>query len=118
VNDKTQVVPQPPYSPSLSPADFFLFRKLKVSLKERRFEPVEKIKNTIAADANFLFSKSHVECHEKWKRRWNRIDAVGAISKGIVFNKMYLEYNVLYLTSPTVLLLNTEVQTNGLTSNA
>jgi hypothetical protein len=44
-------------------------------------------------------------------------NAVGAISKGTVFNKMYLEYIVLYLTSPTVL-LNTEVQTNGLTSNA
>ena len=43
-NDKTPVVPQPTYSPSLSPAYFFLFPKLKVSLKERRFEPVEEMK--------------------------------------------------------------------------
>jgi len=31
------VVPQPPYSPDLAPADFFLFPKLKTSLKGRRF---------------------------------------------------------------------------------
>jgi hypothetical protein len=51
------VVPQPTYSPNLSPADFFMFPKLKVSLKERLFEPAEEIKNTIAADADFLFFK-------------------------------------------------------------
>jgi hypothetical protein len=32
------------YSPSLSPGDFFLLPKLKVSLKECRFEPVEERK--------------------------------------------------------------------------
>jgi hypothetical protein len=44
-----------------------------------------------------------VECHEKWKRRWNRINDVGAISEGIVLNKMYLECILLYVTIPTVL---------------
>jgi len=34
---ETTVVPQPPYSPDLAPADFFLFLKLKSSLKGRRF---------------------------------------------------------------------------------
>ena len=32
------VVPQPPYSPDLSPCDFFLFPKLKFHLKGRHFE--------------------------------------------------------------------------------
>jgi transposase len=38
---ETTLVPQPPYSPDLAPADFFLFTKLKFVLKGRRFEPVE-----------------------------------------------------------------------------
>jgi transposase len=37
------VVPQPPYSPDLLPADFFLFPKLKFSLKGQRFESTEEI---------------------------------------------------------------------------
>ena len=36
------VVPQPPYSPDLAPADFFLFPQLKSSLKGRRFQTVEE----------------------------------------------------------------------------
>jgi len=36
-HEKT-VVPQAPYSPDLSPADFFLFSKLKSSMKGRRFQ--------------------------------------------------------------------------------
>jgi transposase len=38
------VVPQPPYSPDLAPANFFLFPKLKSTLKGRRFKTVEEIK--------------------------------------------------------------------------
>ena len=37
-------VPQSPYSPDLAPADFFLFPKLKSSIKGRRFQTVEDIK--------------------------------------------------------------------------
>jgi len=38
------VVPQSPYSPDLAPADFFLFPKLKSTLKGRRFQMIEQIK--------------------------------------------------------------------------
>jgi len=37
------VVPQPPYSPDLSPLDFFLFPKLKFHLKSRHFGTVVNI---------------------------------------------------------------------------
>jgi len=40
----TIVVPQPPYSPDLAPADFFLFPKLKSTLKGRQFQTIEEIK--------------------------------------------------------------------------
>jgi transposase len=36
-------VPHPPYSPNLAPADFFLFPKLKTTLKGRRFQTIEEI---------------------------------------------------------------------------
>ena len=45
---QTSVVPHPPYSPELNPADFFLFSKLKTTLKGRRFQTIEEIrKNAI-----------------------------------------------------------------------
>jgi hypothetical protein len=34
-HETTIVVPQPPYSPDLAPADFFLFPRLKSTLKGR-----------------------------------------------------------------------------------
>ena len=35
------VVPHPPYSPDIAPSDFFLFSKLKMKLKGRRFQTEE-----------------------------------------------------------------------------
>ena len=37
------VVPHPPYTPDLTPADFFLFPKLKTTLKGRRFQTIAEI---------------------------------------------------------------------------
>ena len=38
---QTSVVPHPPYSPDLAPADFFLFPKLKTTLKGRHFQTIQ-----------------------------------------------------------------------------
>ena len=40
---QTSVVPHPPYSPDLAPADLFLFPKFKTTLKGRRFQTTEEI---------------------------------------------------------------------------
>jgi hypothetical protein len=40
---QTWVVPHSPYSPDITPAEFFLFPKLKTTLKGRRFQTVEGI---------------------------------------------------------------------------
>jgi len=37
------VIPHPPYSPDLSPCEFFLFPKLKRRIKGRRFDTIEEI---------------------------------------------------------------------------
>jgi len=43
VCNKIAVIPHPPYSPDLAPCDFFLFPKLKLKLKGRRFGTAEEI---------------------------------------------------------------------------
>jgi transposase len=40
---QTSVVPHPPYSSDLATAEFFLFPKLKTSLKGRRFQAAVEI---------------------------------------------------------------------------
>jgi hypothetical protein len=35
------VIPHPPYSPDLAPCDFFLFPKMKMKLKGRRFDTTD-----------------------------------------------------------------------------
>jgi hypothetical protein len=37
------VITHPPNSPGLAPCDLFLFPKMKLKLKERRFDTVEEI---------------------------------------------------------------------------
>jgi len=41
------VVPQYPYSPDLSPCDFFLFPRLKTHLKERHFGTLDNIQKSV-----------------------------------------------------------------------
>jgi hypothetical protein len=44
---QTSVVPHPPYSPDLAPADFFLFLKLKTTLKGCRFQTIEEFRKML-----------------------------------------------------------------------
>jgi transposase len=37
------VIPHPPYSPDLAPCEFFLYLKIKLKLKGRRFDTIEEI---------------------------------------------------------------------------
>jgi hypothetical protein len=43
--NKIAVIPHPPYSPDLAPCDFFLFPKLKLKLKGRRFDTIDEIQD-------------------------------------------------------------------------
>ena len=44
VKNKTVLMSQPPYSPGLAPADFFLSPKLKTPMKGKHFATIEEIK--------------------------------------------------------------------------
>jgi len=68
------VVPHPPYLPDLAP-DFFLFSKLKVELKGRRFRTVEEIQAESQAVLNTLWENDFQECFKNWQRHWDRFQA-------------------------------------------
>ena len=44
VKNKIVTMPQPPYSPDVAPADFYLFPKLKTPMKGKHFATIEEIK--------------------------------------------------------------------------
>jgi len=68
----TTVIPQPPYSPDVAPADIFLFPKLKSTLKGRRFDSIEDIKKNCTADLKRIPKKAFQKAFESWKKRWQQ----------------------------------------------
>jgi len=62
------VVPQPPYSPDLSPCDFFLFPKLKFYLKGHHFGTVENIEKAVTDQLNAIPVSDYQRCYEEWER--------------------------------------------------
>jgi hypothetical protein len=45
-------ISQPPCSPDLAPADFFIFPVVETALKGKRFQDVEDIKKNVTAELN------------------------------------------------------------------
>ena len=68
----TTVLPQPPYFPDLASADFFLFPKLKSTLKGRRFESIEAIKTNSLAHLHSSPKTAFQECFRTLKKRWQQ----------------------------------------------
>ena len=62
----------PPYSPDLSPNDFFLFPRLKRHLKGRRFEDTEAIKVNATAQLRSISITDFQACFQAWKERWSK----------------------------------------------
>jgi len=78
-------LPHPPYSPDLAPCDFFFFPKMKLQLKGRRFDRVEKIQRASQNVLGKLRKQDFQHAFQQWQRRWDRcVAAQGAILKGIL----------------------------------
>ena len=65
-------VPHPLYSPDLAPADFFLFPKLKTTLKGRRFQTIEEIQENAIRELCAITESAFQEALQQWKKRWER----------------------------------------------
>ena len=66
------VVPQPPYSPDLALADFFLFPKLKPSQKGRQFQVVEEIEENSLRDLCAIPQNTFQDVLQNWKKHWEQ----------------------------------------------
>jgi hypothetical protein len=66
------VIPRPPYPPDLASRDFFLFPKMKLKLKGRRFDNNEEIQDDSPKLLDTLAEKDFQEAFQKWRRRWDR----------------------------------------------
>jgi transposase len=65
------VVSHPPYSSDLAPCDFFLFPKMKIKLKEQRFDVVEEIQAESQKVLKTLTQKDFQDSFRSWQNRWD-----------------------------------------------
>jgi len=66
------VVPQSPYSPDLAPGDFFLFPKLKSTLKGRRFNTINEIQKNSTNELFSIPKEAFQKAFQSWQKRWER----------------------------------------------
>ncbi|UYV70892.1 GRM3 [Cordylochernes scorpioides] len=77
-------IPHPPYSPDLAPNDFFLYSKLKMNLKGRKFDNVDMIQAESKATLRNLSKSDFISCFDNWKKIWN-----GCIETGGAYFEKY-----------------------------
>jgi len=66
------VVPQPSYSPDLSPCDFFLLPRLQNHLKGRHFGTLDNIQKSVTGELKGISAEAFQHCHEQCKQRFRR----------------------------------------------
>jgi hypothetical protein len=82
-NYSIPVVPHPPYSPDLAPCDFFLFPRLKSTLKGKRFQDIAEIQLNTTRQLQAIAKQAYQTCTENWKDRRNRcIQSGGSYFEG------------------------------------
>ena len=69
-------VRQPPYSPDLSPCDFWLFPKLRCC----RYETIEEMKDAVMKIIDMLIQDDFNEAFQKLLERYNKCIAAGGDS--------------------------------------
>ena len=72
LNKNITVYPNPPYSPDLAPCDFWLFLKVKMTMKGKCFEWVQDIEAATIAQLKTLTKEDLQNCFRYWQERWDR----------------------------------------------
>ena len=72
-----KTVPHPPYSPDLAPCDFWLFPKLKETLRDCRYETIEDMKEAVTKVIDTLTQEDFDESFQKGLERYNKCIAAG-----------------------------------------
>jgi hypothetical protein len=77
------VVPHPPHLPDLAPCDFFVFPRIKIKTKWRRFDDVDTIKMSMTRELNGLSCADFHRCFQKWQElRAKSISSAGDYFEG------------------------------------
>ncbi|XP_011859854.1 PREDICTED: putative uncharacterized protein FLJ37770 [Vollenhovia emeryi] len=72
-------VSQPPYSPDVAPADFFLFPKVKTTFKGRYHGTLHTVKQACTRALKDIAESDYQGAFEAWKSRWQKcVDAQGS----------------------------------------
>jgi len=69
---QTSVVLHSSYSPDLAPEDFFLFSKLKTTLKGHRFQTTEENEENATRELHTIIVSAFLEAFQQWKKPWER----------------------------------------------
>ena len=64
---------QPPYSPDIAPGDFWMFSKLKMALKGKRFDDIETIQSNATRELKAILKSAFEDCFKMCKHRWERV---------------------------------------------
>jgi hypothetical protein len=75
-------IPHPRYSPDVAPCDFFLFPKMKLKLKGRRFDTTEEIHAESPRVLDTAAEKDFQETFQKWRRLDRCLHAGGSNFEG------------------------------------
>jgi hypothetical protein len=95
------VIPNPPYSPHLAPCDFFLFPKIKIKLKGRRFDNTEEIQAESQRVLDTLTEKDFQEAFQKGGVGGTDTYMLeGTTSRVFPSDKPYGEFYDLYSVNP------------------
>jgi hypothetical protein len=95
------VIPHPPSFLDLDPCDFFLFPKMKLKLKGRRFDAIEEIQVESQRVLDTLTEKDFQEASQKWRRGGTGIYMrKGTTSRVIAADRPYGEFYDFYSVSP------------------
>ena len=71
-NNSIACLDHPPYTPDLAPSDFWLFPKLKITLKGQRFEDIVDIQQHAKTVLRNILSVNFKNCFEQWKYRMGK----------------------------------------------
>lgn len=66
------VLPHPPYSPDLSPCDFYLFSRLKKIKKGQRLSSIDEIKEVISRELKLVTADDYATCFSSLVKRWRK----------------------------------------------
>ena len=68
--NNTVTMPQPTYSPDMGPCDFFLFQKIKRTLKG--FTAIDDINSVSLKELKAIPKIEFEKCFKDWKKRWHK----------------------------------------------